>query len=127
MRFRDALKYSFYGMMDARDRYRTGTAHVGASEALVRQWAELQALVMMPITPHWSEAIWELLGKPGLIVHARWPGVSAPEDTAITAAGNYLFDVMHSLAAALVNRDKKKPPKGLKEAAPIEKPNQVCA
>lgn len=36
MRFKDALKYGFYGMQEARDRYRTGTAHVGAClEAVV--------------------------------------------------------------------------------------------
>jgi len=90
----------------------------------VRQWAEWQALMMTPITPHWSEAMWELLGKPGCIVHAPWPKPSVAEDAQITAAGEYLFDVAHALAAALVNRAKKKPAKG-KEAAPLDKPNQV--
>jgi leucyl-tRNA synthetase len=73
MRFKEALKTSFYLMQEARDRYRAGTSHVGASEELVRQWAEWQALMMNPITPHWSEAIWEFLGKEGLCVHAKWP------------------------------------------------------
>ena len=58
MRFRDALKYSFYGMMDARDRYRTGTGHtVGARPPLLRQCAEWFALPMTPIAPHWSDAV----------------------------------------------------------------------
>ena len=125
MKFKEALKIGFYGMQEARDRYRTGTATVGLSAPLVRRWIEWQALMMAPIIPHWSEAVWEMLGKEGLIVHARWPGIAgAKEDAAITAAGNYLFDVSHHLASALANRDKKKPKKGA-EPASTEKPNQV--
>ena len=80
MRFKEALKVGFYLMQEARDRYRAGTAAVGADETLVRQWAEWQALMMMPITPHWSEAMWELLGKPGCAVHARGPRREEMED-----------------------------------------------
>ena len=123
MRFKEELKCGFYLMQEARDRYRAGTASVGADEKLVRQWAEWQALMMMPITPHWSEALWELLGKPGCCVHARWPTAERKEDLATTAAGEYLFEVAHSLAAALVNRGKKKPAKGAPPAE-MEKPNQ---
>ena len=124
MRFKDALKVGFYLMREARDRYRAGTAHIGADAELVRQWAEWQALFMVPITPHWSEAMWEMLGKDGCAVQARWPTASAAEDAAVTAAGSYLFDVAHSLASSLQNRDKKKPAKGA-PAAPTERPNQV--
>ena len=111
-------------MQEARDRYRAGTMHVGADEKLVRQWAEWQALMMTPITPHWAEAMWEVLGKPGCIVQARWPKSSIAEDPQITASGEYLFEVAHSIAAALVNRGKKKPAKGAPPAE-LEKPNQV--
>eukprot|EP00325_Prymnesiales_sp_UTEX-LB-985_P010652 CAMPEP_0174761884 /NCGR_PEP_ID=MMETSP1094-20130205/109498_1 /TAXON_ID=156173 /ORGANISM="Chrysochromulina brevifilum, Strain UTEX LB 985" /LENGTH=1269 /DNA_ID=CAMNT_0015967831 /DNA_START=53 /DNA_END=3862 /DNA_ORIENTATION=+ len=124
MRFKEALKVSYYLMQEARDRYRAGTAHVGASEALIRQWAEWQALMMVPITPHWSEAIWDLLGKDGLAVKARWPKPTAAEKPEITSAGLYLFEVNHSLAVAMVNASKKKPAKGA-PPAPLEKPNQV--
>ena len=124
MRFKEALKVGYYLMQEARDRYRAGTAHVGADEALVRQWAEWQALFMVPITPHWSEAMWELLGKSGCIVQARWPSPKVKEDAQISAAGEYLFEVAHKLAAALANMGKKKPAKG-KEPEPVEKPNQV--
>ena len=124
MRFKEALKIGWYLMQEARNRYRAGTEGVGADEKLVRQWAEWQALMMTPITPHWSEAMWEVLGKSGCIVHALWPTSELMEDAATTAAGNYLFDVAHSLAAALVNRGKKKPAKG-QPPADEEKPNQV--
>jgi leucyl-tRNA synthetase len=126
MRFKEALKTSFYLMQEARDRYRAGTSHVGASEELVRQWAEWQALMMNPITPHWSEAIWEFLGKEGLCVHAKWPVPAVPEDPAITRAGEYLFEVAHTLSASLVKSTQpKKAGKGGAAPEAAEKPNQV--
>ena len=52
----------------------------------------------------------------------RWPKPVAPENGAITAAGEYLFGVSHSLSVAVANHDKKKA-KGPAVAA--EKPNQI--
>jgi len=77
---------------------------------------------MTPITPHFAEGLWEKLGKQGCIVAARWPQPDAMERPELTAGGNYLFDLAHSLSAALVNRDKKK---GKGPAEPSVKPNQV--
>ena len=126
MRFKEALKVAYYLMQEARDRYRAGTSHVGASEALVRQWAEWQALMMTPITPHWAEAVWELLGKPGMIVQARWPTSATAEDLATTKAGEYLFEVAHSLSSNLQKQSQPPKAKGkAAPAAPAEKPNQI--
>jgi len=123
MRFKEALKLGFYGMQEARDRYRTGVAHVGVLKGLVAQWVEWSALLMTPITPHFAEELWgTVLGKPGCVVGARWPQPEAMERPELTASGDYLFGVSHSLSAALVNRDKKK---GKGPAEPIKKPNQV--
>jgi len=122
MRFKEALKVGYYGMQEARNRYRTGTAAVGVLEPLIRQWVEWQAIVMAPITPHWSEELWEMAGKPGCVVSARWPTPAAAEDGALTAAGEYLFGVSHSLSVAVANHDKKK---GKGAATPAEKPNQI--
>ena len=122
MRFKDALKLGFFGMQEARNRYRTGTAQVGVKADLVRQWAEWQAIVMAPITPHWSEELWEMLGKPGCVVNAKWPTIPKL-DAAMSAAGEYLFKTQNSLSSAVANRDKKKPKGGAAEAA--EKPNQI--
>ena len=125
MKYKEAVKYGWYGMQEARNRYRTGTASVGVLEALYRKWAEAQALVMAPMIPHWAEAVWEALGKGGCVIRQRWPAAAA-DNAALTAAGSYLFGVSHTFAVALANRDKKKPAKG-KEAPPpeTEKPNQL--
>eukprot|EP00316_Scyphosphaera_apsteinii_P022855 CAMPEP_0119322566 /NCGR_PEP_ID=MMETSP1333-20130426/58600_1 /TAXON_ID=418940 /ORGANISM="Scyphosphaera apsteinii, Strain RCC1455" /LENGTH=1184 /DNA_ID=CAMNT_0007329827 /DNA_START=45 /DNA_END=3599 /DNA_ORIENTATION=- len=122
MRFREALKHAFYGMQDARDKYRSGTSQVGVLEPLIRQWAEWQALIMAPITPHWAEEIWEYLGHTSCIVKARWPQPSKPEEPALTIAGQYLFKLAHDLSTAVVNRDKKK---GKAKGTAEEKPNQI--
>ena len=57
MRFRDAIKHAWYGMQEARDRYRSGCIESGVEPALVRRWITWQALLMTPVTPHWAEEV----------------------------------------------------------------------
>ena len=40
MRFRDALKHAWYGMQEARDRYRSGCVESGLDAELTRRWVE---------------------------------------------------------------------------------------
>ena len=124
MRYKEALKVGYYGMQEARNRYRAGTAHVGVLEALIKQWVEYQAVVMAPITPHWSEELWEMVGKPGCVVTTRWPTPARAEDAALTAAGEYLFGVSHSLSVGM-QKAGAPPKKGKAPAEPVEKPNQI--
>ncbi len=44
-----------------------------AGGAAKKQAAKVLAQLMSPMTPHLSEAIWELLGGEGLIANAPWP------------------------------------------------------
>lgn len=47
---------------------------------LVRQFIELQALLITPIAPHWAEYVWrEILGKDTSIQNALYPDVSSPD------------------------------------------------
>lgn len=48
--------------------------------ALVRRFVESQAIMAVPITPHWSEKIWQLLGNEGFAVQARWPADLAVDE-----------------------------------------------
>ncbi|SEI51706.1 leucyl-tRNA synthetase [Azotobacter beijerinckii] len=43
--------------------------------ALLQEGLETVALLLAPITPHISHALWEALGKDGLIIDAAWPAV----------------------------------------------------
>jgi len=132
MRFRDALKHAWYGMQEARDRYRSGCVESGLDAELTRRWVEWQALLMVPITPHWSEEVWSaMLGKEGCAVRAAWPTPTAPIDAGVSAAGAYLFKVSSVIATAMANHEKKAAKakgKGGKPAdggAAAPKPNQA--
>lgn len=61
-----ALKSALYDFTSARDFYRevaTG-AGVGMHRDLVLRYIEIQALLLAPIAPHWSEHVWlEVLKK----------------------------------------------------------------
>jgi leucyl-tRNA synthetase len=70
MLFREALKEGWYQFQAARDWYRDATSpgrgrdNEGMHAGLVMRFIELQALLVAPITPHWSEHVWQnLLNK----------------------------------------------------------------
>jgi leucyl-tRNA synthetase len=55
-----------YDFVSARDAYREAatSAGIGMHRDVVLRYVELQALMMSPIAPHWSEYIWlEILKK----------------------------------------------------------------
>ncbi len=47
--------------------------------------------MVAPIVPHWAEALWEVLGKPGTVLTSGWPA-AAPPDFALQQASVYLED-----------------------------------
>lgn len=66
--FKLALKSALYDLVNARDVYREATlgAGLGMHRDVLLRYAEMQALIIAPITPHWAEYIWldVLKGKP---------------------------------------------------------------
>ncbi|KAJ3316410.1 cytosolic leucyl tRNA synthetase [Blyttiomyces sp. JEL0837] len=85
---------------------------------LVIRFIELQALLMAPITPHWSEYLWsELLKKPTSVQKALWPKYSKPVDNGILAAAQYVRDLVYRTRAAEDAAQRKKA-KGKKGAVP---------
>ena len=64
--YKAALKSGFYDLTAARDQYRTATsaAGIGMNHDCILQYIELQARLLAPIAPHWSEYIFmEVLKK----------------------------------------------------------------
>lgn len=87
-----ALKSGYYDFTAARDFYRGATqaAGLGMHQDLVLKYIELQALLITPIAPHWSEYIWlEVLKKPDTVQKALYPKV-APTNPSLTAAREYV-------------------------------------
>lgn len=58
--FKLALKSALYDLVNARDVYREATlgAGLGMHRDVLLRYAEMQALIIAPITPHWAEYIW---------------------------------------------------------------------
>lgn len=89
--FKGALKYCFYEFQGYRDAYRESVVEVGMHRDLVLQWIRTQAILMMPIAPHFSEHIWKgILKEEGSIQDVRWPTVSAPVDKQISDSATYI-------------------------------------
>lgn len=100
--YKAALKSGFHDFTSARDFYREATkaAGLGMHEDLVKKFIELQALMLAPIAPHWSEYIWlEVLGKPETIQKAQWPKVPEP-NASLTAAREFVRQTQSNITSA---------------------------
>ncbi|ORZ36401.1 leucine-tRNA ligase [Catenaria anguillulae PL171] len=111
MNYREALKCAFFEFQDARDTYRETTALTGEGmhADLVREFIELQAVIMAPLIPHWSEFIWrQVLGKPESIMRASWPVLAYDPEPSVLAASAYLSDVIYAIRASEAGLMKKR-------------------
>jgi len=100
--YKAALKSGYYDFTTARDFYREATkaAGLGMHEDLAKRYIELQALLLTPIAPHWSDYIWqEVLSKPDTVQNALWPVVPAA-DTALTAAREFVRTTQSNITSA---------------------------
>ncbi|CAJ0912618.1 5884_t:CDS:2, partial [Entrophospora sp. SA101] len=114
--YRDALKYGFYELQTSRDWYREATSQEGEGmhRDLILRWIELQALLLSPIAPHWSEYIWgEVLQKDGFIVNASFPSPSEPVDESLIEAIEYIRKLIKNIRD-LEGASQKKKKKGSK-------------
>lgn len=100
--YKAALKSGYYDFTSSRDFYREATksAGVGMHEDLARRYIELQALMITPLAPHWSDYIWqEVLNKKDTIQNTLWPEV--PETIpSLTAAREYVRSTTSSITSA---------------------------
>ncbi|CAG8715087.1 13378_t:CDS:10 [Dentiscutata erythropus] len=107
--YRDALKYGFYELQTARDWYREATVVEGMHRDLILRWIEVQALLLSPIAPHWSEYIWhEVLSKKGFIIDASFPKPLSPVDESLLEAGEYVRKIIKSIRDLEIASQKKK-------------------
>ncbi|RKO84472.1 hypothetical protein BDK51DRAFT_27993, partial [Blyttiomyces helicus] len=124
MLYREAVKVGYYELQNARNEYRKATTppasaaegevYEGMHKDLVMKYVEVQTLLLAPITPHWSENIWtELLKKPQSVMHARWPVLTPPADSAsLLAAAEYVRGLGARIRSAEDQASKKKAKKG---------------
>ncbi|KAI1740026.1 leucyl-tRNA synthetase [Xylaria scruposa] len=107
--FKLALKSGFYDFIASRDWYRDITKSVGISmhRDLVLRYIELQALLLTPIAPHFSEYLYREVLKHSESVHnALYPEVPPP-DTILSAIFSYVRTVTSNITAAEGTQIKK--------------------
>ncbi|KAI1130249.1 leucyl-tRNA synthetase [Nemania abortiva] len=107
--FKLALKSGFYDFITSRDWYRDITKSVGITmhRDLVVRYIELQALLLTPIAPHFSEYLYRDVLKHSDSVHnALYPDVP-PQDVTLSAVFTYVRSVTSQITAAEGNQIKK--------------------
>jgi leucyl-tRNA synthetase len=107
--YREVLKYGVYEFQAAKDAYQVACTEAGMHKDLIMRYIEIQALLLSPITPHWSEHVWgTVLKKEGLVVSAPFPKPSAPVDESLEAATRYIRRTTKAIRDAELNLIKKK-------------------
>jgi leucyl-tRNA synthetase len=85
MCYRDGIHRCWYDLLIARDLYRDWSTKCGIAyhQDVITRFVRIIAVMMAPITPHWSEVIWEVVilpesegPKSASVVDARWPSFS---------------------------------------------------
>ena len=101
MKFKDAIKYAFYEMQNARDSYRERCSGQGMNQAIMERFFEVQTKMLAPICPHWCEHVWRnLLGKEGSVLKGGWP-VAGKIDLLLLRTDKYLRDTLTNLRVAV--------------------------
>jgi len=112
MNFRNGLKSGYYDLQTNRNFYRASVSN-GLNKNVLRRYMEVSILLLSPICPHWSQAMWELIGNQGLVLHQKWP-IADPVDKQLIAISKYIQDFSHELRLGFLSFLKSKGGKGKK-------------
>ncbi|KAI0742680.1 leucine-tRNA ligase [Daedaleopsis nitida] len=108
MHYKDAVKFGFYELQSSRDWYREVTADVGMHADLVDWWIRTAALLILPISPHFSEHVWStILKEPKSVQLARWPEPTMPVDQSIIDSAVYMRGTIKTMRDAELTLLKK--------------------
>ena len=126
--YRDAIKFGFFELQNARDHYRDSTivhGTMGMCKVIMDRFVKVQLLLLTPITPHFCDHIWQnVLGMSGSILNEKYPQIVEIDET-ILAANKYLHDVAHSIRSSLQAELNPRKKKTLEPSGPIIPPNAV--
>ena len=93
MAFREALKASWFEMLNLKEQYRMLTEGVGMHRDLINKYVETIVVCMSPITPHFCDHLWSaVLKKDGLVMDAHWP--QYPVDLSLSRKYNSLQSML---------------------------------
>lgn len=107
-----ALKTGFYDISNSRDDYRSATLEEGGMNAtLIEHYIRVQALLLAPIAPHFSEHLWSdpsLLNEPTSIQVAQFPLKTAEVDHSVLDAAEYVQATIKGIRTSEANFVKRK-------------------
>jgi len=115
MYYREACRTAFYEFSGSFDQYRDicKSGKILPNKALTLRYLEWQMIILSPITPHFCEHGWGLLGKAGSVLDARWPTPTAAVDPALVAQGRYMYEkVPHDFIKLQEKAEKSSKPPG---------------
>lgn len=100
MQFREGLQKGWFEMLRARNEYRSWCedSKIPMHKDIIKKWIEAIVITICPIAPHWSENMWQKLGKEGLAVKAPWPKTEE-EDKLLTRQASFLRDSLKQFRA----------------------------
>lgn len=102
MQWREGLHVGFFEFQIARDTYRDICirSNVAMHRDVIFRFMEAQTVMLSPITPHYCEQIWSLIGKKGFVSSALWPE-AFEVDYSLLRAGDFLNKTVRSFREAL--------------------------
>ena len=125
-RYKDALKGAFFELQASRDEYQLAAKDFAMHKELIYQFIELQALLILPIAPHFAEHLWRVFLKNTTSIQtAHYPAPSCPVDQAALDAINYVRALLNTVRGSEASFAKKKA-KGKSSAGfDVSKPKAV--
>ncbi|PWA01672.1 hypothetical protein BB558_002217 [Smittium angustum] len=130
--YRLALKNAFYEMLSARDWYREVTTVSGLNmhKSVLTKFISRLALIMVPITPHWSEHLWtHILGNKTSILNEVFSVSDLITESSLkhidsnVSVGEYIKKLVRSIRDAETQLIKQSKAKKLKTVVNFD-PNQ---
>eukprot|EP00756_Hemistasia_phaeocysticola_P011620 Hpha_TRINITY_DN15133_c8_g6::TRINITY_DN15133_c8_g6_i1::g.127025::m.127025/K01869/LARS, leuS; leucyl-tRNA synthetase len=109
MVYREASICGWFDFLSARDIYIDACPEQPSAKLLL-EWIEHQTVLISIFCPHVGEHVWELLGKEGSILNARFPSPPAA-DTKVLEQGRYLFRTVKEDLLSKKEKALKKQPK----------------
>lgn len=109
MCYRDGLQNGWFNMMIARDTYRDWSYRCDEPmhQDVLNRFIRAVTVMMVPITPHWSENIWSILDLPpsvtktSTVCDASWPE-HQPYDRFLRKQYTFFLDVMKNIRQQLI-------------------------
>ncbi|KAF1332214.1 Leucine-trna ligase, partial [Globisporangium splendens] len=128
--WREGLHTGFFEFQIARDSYREicSRGQVAMHHDVIMRFIEAQIVMLSPITPHFCEHVWTLIGKEGFVSVASWPQADEV-DFALLRASDFLNKTVRAFREALIKGSgaPKKGKKGVGRAAADASPKPTHA